>query len=503
VNAADLVGGRWVALSGEGVVSRNPARPEEVVWSATPRVEHVDACVRAARRAWPEWSGWGLERRAAVLRRYAAIVKRREGEIATAIRDEVGKPAWDALAEAQLLAAKVDITLDPDGALRRVQGYELDLGAGRSGRCWFRSHGVMAVVGPFNFPAHLPNGHLVPALLLGNTAVFKPSDKAPAVGQLLAACFQDALDESGAPAGVMNLVHGGGEIAAGLVSHEGLDGVLFTGSWPVGRRILGANLDRPGRLLALEMGGNNAAVVLDDADVFQAVVECTRSAFVTAGQRCTCTRRVIVQRGIAEKFLKGVCRAARELVVGDPRGEVFVGPMISAEARAMVLGAQERFASAGGEVLVESAIPSECGEGWYLRPGVMRVARFERGEKGAGADVEVFGPLLRVSVAESFEDAVEQANATEFGLSASIFTGDEGAARRFFEVARAGCINWNTGTAGASSKLPFGGLGRSGNHRPAGAFSVDYCAMPVAGMVERGGASTMPPGMRVERRWWE
>jgi succinylglutamic semialdehyde dehydrogenase len=320
---------------------------------------------------------------------------------------------------------------------------------------------------------------------------------------------------------VVNLVQGAGEIASALTRHRDLDGILFTGSWPVGRRILEANLDNPGRIIALEMGGNNAAVVLDDADIRQAIIECVRSAFVTTGQRCTCTRRVIVHEAIAERFVRAVARAASNLIVGDPRAEhpVFMGPIISQRQRQAVLAFQERAAAVGGQVLTPCmAIDQPSGgdsSGWYISAGVMRVERFSADEESdlstgegfepavreAGCDLEVFGPLLRVSVAGCLDEAIEQANATRFGLAASIFTRDPAAIDQFMHEVRAGCININTGTAGASSKLPFGGLGRSGNHRPAGSFSLDYCAYPVAGMIENSDRAQIPPGMRIEDEW--
>lgn len=514
---SDLIGGRWVPLgTGPGSIrSMNPARPDSVVWSGRAEAGHVGLAIEAAREAHPAWAAMGMEGRARVLRRFQAICKERESAITDLICDETGKVLWDAKAEAGLLGPKVDITLDAstNSGLARVTGFDVPLSDSRTGRCWFRPHGVMAVLGPFNFPAHLPNGHIAPALLMGNTIVLKPSDKTPAVGQLLAELYDRALRDEGAPPGVLNLVQGTADIAKAIVSHDGLDGVLFTGSWPVGRAITAANLDRPGRILALEMGGNNAAVVLDDCDLRQAVVECVRCAFITTGQRCTCTRRIIVQRGIAPKFIAAVCKAASNLVIGDPRAThpVFMGPIIRGEARDAAHATQAQWMVGGGEILVESTRVEGGGggmssEGFYLTPGVMRVERFTPEIPGpaggdAGCDVEVFGPLLRISVVDTLEEAIEQANATAFGLAASIFTGSEGSAARFLEEARAGCVNVNAGTAGASSKLPFGGLGRSGNHRPAGAFSLDYCAYPVAGMLERGSASTMSPGMRVEDGW--
>jgi succinylglutamic semialdehyde dehydrogenase len=520
----DLVAGEWVSAAAGGaggsdrrIESRNPARPAEVVWSGLSHRENLERAIAAAREALPQWSRWPLERRFAVLRRYAKICQERAEAIAGLITDEVGKPLWDSRTEAAALAAKVEITLDPYGALKRVMDFEVGLGPGKVGRCWFRPHGVMAVVGPFNFPAHLPNGHIVPALAMGNTVVLKPSDKAPAVGQLLGELLDEALKAEGAPAGVVNVVQGGADIASALVSHDRMDGILFTGSWPVGRRILETNLDRPGRIIALEMGGNNAAVVMADADLKQAAIECVRSAFVSTGQRCTCTRRVIVHQAVADRFVSALCKAASNLILGDPRAEhpVFMGPIVSEASRNAVLEFQARAARAGAEVLVPATAMDSTTGGWFITPGVMRVERFVAGEgagqsagegfgaeiRDAGCDLEVFGPLLRVSVVSSLDDAIEQANATRFGLAASIFTSDAAAMERFVHEARAGCVNVNTGTAGASSKLPFGGLGLSGNHRPAGAFSLDYCAYPVAGMIESGGAAQVMPGMRFEASW--
>lgn len=503
---ANLIGGRWIPIPGTTLQSREPANPDSIVWSGAPIFAHADQAVAAARAAFPAWSGLTFAARATVLRTFQALCQKRVNEIAVLIRDEVGKVGWDALAEAQLLATKVDITLDTgeQSALRRVSGFELPISTTRAGRCWFRAHGVMAVLGPFNFPTHLPNGHIVPALAMGNTIVFKPSDKAPACGQALAELYQAALEEAGAPAGVFNLVQGGAEIASKLLSHPDIDGVLFTGSWPVGRRIMEANLDRPGRILALEMGGNNAAVILPDSDLKQAVIECVRSAFITTGQRCTCTRRVVIHKDIASRVIPALCKAASALIVAEPKAThpAFMGPIISAAAKEAVLAAQAAMRKAGGEVLVPCTAIDRPGH--YLTPGIVRVDRFTTDpslDRAAGADAEVFGPLLRVSIADSFDDALVQANATAFGLAASIFTKDQSAIDRFTNEARAGCINVNTGTAGASSKLPFGGLGLSGNHRPAGAFSLDYCAYPVAGMIETGNVAATPPGMTFDDSW--
>lgn len=505
IEGRNLIGGRWTPIPGDAVVSRMPAMPARAVWSGASPMVHVEEAVAAARRAAPAWAKAGMEFRRRALLAFRSLAESHVDALTALIRDETGKPTWDAKAEAQLIAAKVDVTLEegPHAAMSRVASFEVPITATRAGRCWFRPHGVMAVLGPFNFPMHLPNGHIVPALAMGNTVVFKPSDKAPACGQMLADLLQRALESCGAPPGVVNLVHGGAEVASALAAHDGIDGVLFTGSWAVGRRIALANLDRPGRILALEMGGNSPAAILPDADLDQAVAECVRSAFVTAGQRCTCTRRVVVHRDVADEVMARLDRAAGALSVGDPGSDppVFMGPVIAESARRSLLETHDALASAAGSKVVRAMRALDLpGGGWYLSPGIMRVERFVRSGPGGpitsgGDDVEVFGPLLRVTVCDTPEAMLEQCNATSYGLAASVFTQSPEWTAMFVDGLRAGCINVNTGTAGASSKLPFGGLGLSGNHRPAGAFSIDYCAHPIAGMVERGNAFQRCPGM--------
>lgn len=491
---ADFLGGRFVEVPGDGIEVRDPAAPDNVVWSGTPRLDHVDRAVAAARTAARSWALAAVDERVAAMRRYAEVVARRTGEIADRITLEMGKLRSEALLEAKLLGDKVAITLD-EISMSRVRGYDVPVGPTRIGQCRFKPHGVMAVVGPFNFPAHLANGHFVPALLLGNTVVFKPSDKTPGVGQLLAECMLEAE----LPAGVFNVVQGGAPTSQRLVRHEGIDGILFTGSWPVGRAILEANLDRPGRIVALELGGNNPAVVMPSADLRQAVVECARAAFATTGQRCTCTRRIILHRSIADRFLGAFGKVASTLLVGggfeeSPSTPLFMGPLATEGAANGFLAAQRDLAARGGRVLVAASRLDRAG--WFVTPSVVEVDRFE-----LDCDCEIFGPLAQVSVVDDIEQAIEQANATDYGLAASIFTGVDEEFERFFAGCRAGCINRNTGTAGASSKLPFGGLGKSGNHRPAAAFSVDYCAYPVASMVETSGSAALPAGMRCEPAW--
>ncbi|MCA9294394.1 MAG: aldehyde dehydrogenase family protein, partial [Phycisphaerales bacterium] len=295
---ADLIGGSVRPLKGDAIRSHNPAAPDQLVWQGGSNLQHVDDAVAAARAAQSAWARTPFEQRIEALLAFKKLAAERKEQIGQLIQLETGKAAWDAQAEAGILAGKIDITLDDSaGSGRsRVAPFDLTLSPTRQGSTRFRPHGVMAVVGPFNFPAHLPNGHIAPALLMGNTIVFKPSDKTPAIGQLLAEMYLEALDTVGAPKGVLNLVQGGADIASRLVTHESIDGILFTGSWPVGRRILQANLDHPGRIVALELGGNNGALIMPDADLKATAIECARAAFITTGQRCTCTRRLVVHK---------------------------------------------------------------------------------------------------------------------------------------------------------------------------------------------------------------
>ena len=488
---ASYIDGRFVPIPGDDLTTYDPSDPDRVIWQGSPSLDHVDDAIAAARAAADDWSARPIEDRIALLKRWQAVVTEHAERIAGVITDEMGKTLAESRAEAKLLGDKVEITLG-EFSMRRVEEYRVDVSASRGGYCRFKPYGVMAVLGPFNFPAHLPNGHFVPALLMGNTVVFKPSKRTPAVGQILA----EMMDEAGAPPGVFNVVHGGRGVAPHLVGHDDIDGILLTGSWPVGRRIMEANLDRPGRIMALEMGGNNPAVVMDDCELKQAVVECVRAGFATTGQRCTCTRRVIVQRGIADDFIPAFCKAASNLIIGPGRSTapVFMGPVVAEDSVQDVFAFQQRLADDGGRVLVEATRVERPGH--FVTPSVIEVDGFS-----LDRDDEVFGPLVQLTVVDDLDQAIAEANSSRYGLAAAIFTADDSAWSSFFRKVNAGCINRNTGTAGASSKLPFGGLGHSGNLRPAAAFSVDYCAHAVANMVEESSDVAIPTGMLWDDAW--
>jgi succinylglutamic semialdehyde dehydrogenase len=483
----DFIDGRFVLGDATGEIDRrSPADLDDHVGTFPVAAPHLDAAVAAARRAQPAWERTPLTERAALLRRLGDELARRAETLVALLGREVGKPAWEARTEVAALGAKIQITLDEGMAL--VRGFSLDGGRLETR---YRPHGVLAVLGPFNFPLHLPHGHIVPALATGNTVVCKPSDVAPASAQVYAEAFESA----GFPPGVFNLVQGGGPEGAALASHADLDGVLFTGSYEVGVAIRKANLHRPGRLLALELGGKNAAIVLADAPLAKALHDVLYSGFVTAGQRCTAVSRVVVERPIAPEFLERLVAGARRLVVGRPTDPaVFMGPLSTEAGLAKFREAQEAAARESAETLLESGVPELSVRGYYATPAVHLVRMPDPASRYQTA--EIFGPDLAVTIADDADHAAALADATPYGLAATVFTTSEA---RFESVAarlHAGCLGWNVPTVGSSSRLPFGGTRNSGNHRPAALFSTLYCTYPVA--LQRGATEVdrarLPPG---------
>jgi succinylglutamic semialdehyde dehydrogenase len=466
------------------LVSRSPADRDDVLGTfAVADAEAVDTAVGRARAASRAWRDAGAGARAAVLRRFAALARERAESIAMRIAREVGKALWDAQAEAQLLAAKVDATLDH--GLRFVAPIDGGTGA----RATFHPRGVLAVLGPFNFPAHLPNGHIVPALATGNAVVLKPSELAPATGALLVDLFREA----GAPDGLVGLVQGGADTGRALALHPGIDGVLFTGSWRAGRALAEALLDQPGKLLALEMGGKNAMLVCDDADLDLAVAEAALSICATTGQRCSSLSRIFVAERVLDAFAERLARVLGGVRVGAPLDAgVFMGPLVSETAHARLLRARSLAADAGGAriPLPACALPPP-----YAEPGLVRFA--DARQEHAYLREEHFAPEASLHPVVDLDHAIAAANDCDYGLAASVMTRDRARFERAVGRVRSGILNWNRGTIGASGRLPFGGARRSGNDRPAGILSTLYCATPQSHLEHAGGfdASTLPPGM--------
>lgn len=462
--------------------SINPATGETVWTGPAADAAAVDAAVRTARGAFPAWSSKSFEERAVIAKAFAAQLTANKDALAQAISREVGKPHWEALTEVQSMIGKIDLSIEAHQ--RRCAEFKNSLGVTR-----FRPHGVVAVLGPFNFPGHLPNGHIVPGLLAGNTVVFKPSEYAPAVAELTAKLWFAA----GLPAGVLNLAQGGRDTGVALASHAGIDGLFFTGSARAGLALNELFARTPERILALEMGGNNPLVVHRASDVKAAVALTVQSAYLSAGQRCTCARRLIVPTGAeGDRFLAALAEVTRTLRVGvsTDRPEPFMGPVVSAATADRLLEAQKNLIGRGAVDLVQMR---------RLKPGTGLVspALLDVTAVTGRDDEEYFGPLLQVIRVPDFDAALHEANNTRYGLAAGLISDDAALYERFRAGVRAGLINWNQQLTGASSGAPFGGVGRSGNHRPSAYLAADYCSYPVASIevLELKLPAQLPPGL--------
>ncbi|WP_343657370.1 succinylglutamate-semialdehyde dehydrogenase [Paraburkholderia caribensis] len=464
-----FIDGEWVAGTGHAFASRNPGTGATVWEGNSASAEDVDRAVMSARRAFALWSAVSLDERVAVVRRFAALINERKETIAEAIGRETGKPLWEARTEVASMAAKVDIS---------VQSYNERTGERRAAMAdgtavlRHRPHGVVAVFGPYNFPGHLPNGHIVPALIAGNAVVFKPSELAPGVARATVEVWRDA----GLPAGVLNLVQGEKDTGVALANHRQIDGLFFTGSSDTGTLLHKQFGGRPEIVLALEMGGNNPLVVAPVADLDAAVHHTIQSAFLSAGQRCTCARRIFVPNdAFGDQFLARLVEVSSRIAVGEYNADPqpYMGAVISARAAARLVEAQSRLIADGAKPLLK--MEQRDPKLGFVSPAILDVTNVS-----SLPDEEHFGPLAQIVRYGSFDDAISGANDTEFGLSAGLLADDEALWTHFQRAIRAGIVNWNRPTNGASSAAPFGGTGRSGNNRPSAYYAADYCAYPMA-----------------------
>ncbi|MEC9067986.1 MAG: succinylglutamate-semialdehyde dehydrogenase [Pseudomonadota bacterium] len=448
------------------IVSFEPATGKEL-WRSAPG--DVDATVDRARRAWPAWAAQPLATRIELCRRFANEVRKKADEFAELIARETGKPLWEAHTEVETVIKKVDISVT--AYAERTGQKRLDSALQGKAAVRHKPHGVMAVLGPYNFPAHLPNGHIVPALIAGNVVVFKPSEKTPAVGEFLVECFHRA----GISAAVVQLLVGGPDEGKALVAHRGVDGVLFTGSAQAGIAINRKLATSPGKIVALEMGGNNPIVAMDTPKISDAATLVIQSAFTSAGQRCTAARRLIVKDSMYDDLVAEVKALAGRILVDEPFADPapFMGPVIDNQAADQLMESFLYLLSNGGKAIRHMTRPND--DLPFLSPAIIdTTAMAER------PDVELFGPLLQVIRVADLDEGIAEANNTRFGLSASLIGGTPQDYNRFWANIRAGIVNWNRPTNGASSAAPFGGVGLSGNHRPAAYYAADYCAYPVA-----------------------
>jgi succinylglutamic semialdehyde dehydrogenase len=465
------IAGEWLAGQGEVFKSLNPVT-QQVVWSGNgATAEQVESAVQAARQAFPAWGKRSLEERLSVLEAFAANLKSRADELARCIGEETGKPLWESATEVTSMVNKVAISVQ---SYRERTGEKSGPLGDATAVLRHKPHGVVAVFGPYNFPGHLPNGHIVPALLAGNTVLFKPSELTPKVAELTVQCWIDA----GLPAGVLNLLQGARETGIALAANPGIDGLFFTGSSRTGNHLHQQFAGRPDKILALEMGGNNPLVVDEVADVDAAVYTIIQSAFISAGQRCTCARRLLVPEGAwGDALLARLVAVSSTIEVGafDQTPAPFMGSVISLGAAKALMDAQELLLANGAVALLEMTQPQA--QAALLTPGIIDVT-----EVTERADEELFGPLLQVIRYADFEAAIAEANNTQYGLAAGLLSDSEARYQQFWLESRAGIVNWNKQLTGAASSAPFGGVGASGNHRASAYYAADYCAYPVASL---------------------
>ena len=466
----------------EELVSIEPATGNELWRGVT---SDVDQEVMTARAGWAAWAASPVTVRIETLRRFENVVRAHADELADLIARETGKPLWEAITEVESVAAKVEISVKAYG--ERTSQRRLAGAMGQSVSVRHKPHGVMAVLGPYNFPAHLPNGHIVPALIAGNAVVFKPSEKTPATGALLVKLYHEA----GVPESVVRLVIGGPQQGKALAAHAGIDGLLFTGSASTGVSLNRQFADTPGRILALELGGNNPIVVWDAPDLHVAATIVVQSAFLSAGQRCTAARRLVVRQGVHEELCAEILKIANRLIVAAPHSKPapFMGPVIDNQTADGLEESYVALMMRGGRPVKNLERPDPNLP--FLSPSIIDVTEMKE-----RPDIELFGPILQMIRVPDFAAAIAEANATRYGLCASLIGGSPERYDEFWANVRAGVVNWNKPTNGAPSAAPFGGLGLSGNHRPTAFYAADYCAYPVVSTEDENARATIGVGLR-------
>jgi len=388
----------------EKLVSTEAATGVEL-WSG--EVGDAAAEVAAARAGWPEWAAHSLAYRIETLRRFANVVRARTQEFAELISRETGKPLWETKTEVGAVINKVEISIS--AYADRTPQKKLEAALGNKVAVRHKPHGVLAVLGPFNFPAHLPNGHIVPALIAGNAVVFKPSEKTPASGAFLVDCYREA----GVPEGAIRLLIGGPEEGKALASQPGIDGLLFTGSARAGTALHKQFAETPNKILALELGGNSPIVAWNVKDLDAAAAIIVQSAFLSAGQRCTCARRLIVEDGKEGPLVEKVTKLMDRMIVGEPFADPqpFMGCVIDNASADHLQQQWVTLMMKGGRPIRRLERPDDTKP--FLTPALIDIT-----DARDVPDEELFGPVLQMIRVKDFDAAIDVANDTKFGLAA-------------------------------------------------------------------------------------
>ena len=478
----------WKDGQGTLFSSHNPATGKILWQGKAANQTQVNEAVLSARKAFPAWSNLTIDERTLFLNNFEKILKQESTSLSEIISQETGKPLWDSKNEVNAMINKIEISLSAYGS--RCAGMIHTIQPAIRNITRHKPHGIIAVISPFNFPGHLANAHIIPALLAGNTVVLKPSELTPLVAEKMIQCWE----QSNLPKGVINLVQGGSETGKALVENSDINGVFFTGSYNTGKWLIEKIGSQPQKILALEMGGNNPLIIGNTEKIKIAAYLTIQSTYLTSGQRCTCARRLILIKGNRdEEFMQTLQELIDTIIVGsyDSNPEPYMGPVITESHALNFIKAQAQLVAAGGKILNEMR-HLVVGTG-FLSPGLIDVTNVvDR------PDEEIFGPFLQIIRVDNLEEALKEANNTKFGLSAGIFTDEHEEYDFFYRNIRAGIINWNTQLTGASSSAPFGGIGWSGNFRPSAYYAADYCSYPVASTetTDFKNPLNLPPGLK-------
>ncbi len=466
--------------------SVNPATGD-VVWEGPQAAEkEIQFAVQQAKEAFFSWAALPFEERAFFLKQFALELKNAKEVLAKTISIETGKPLWDSLNEVDSMINKVDLSIEAyvERCPQKMMPMENSERFIRH-----KPHGVVAVLGPYNFPGHLPNGHIVPALLAGNTVVFKPSELTPLVAEVTMGIW----GQTDLPKGVVNVVQGGQSTGQLLINHPDIKGLFFTGSLNAGLQFSKTFASHPEKILALEMGGNNPLVVGTIENIETAVNFIILSAYLSSGQRCTCARRLILQENEKnQELITRLIQSIHSMKIGayNEQPEPFMGPVITKKHAKEIVEKHNHLIALGGKpLLTMRQLKEKTG---FISPGLIDVTLIRD-----RPDEEIFGPLLQLIKVSSYEEALKEANRTKYGLSAALLSDDRNEYQTFYQEIEAGVINWNTPTTGASSASPFGGIKCSGNFHPSAFYAADYCSYPVASIEapKLQSPTQLPPGL--------
>ena len=469
LSKGNYYGGQWRESHGESFKSISPVDLSTIWEGHFSSLEDLNECLISACNAQKEWENTPIEKRFEYVRKFASLVKENIDDIAKLISIEVGKPLWESKTEANALAGKIEPTI----SAYNYRNKELinKLASGATSITKFKPLGVIVTISPYNFPAHMANGHIIAALVCGNCVIWKPSERCPLVAERV----MEIWHQVGLPDGVINLVQGNGMAGDYFCKDARINGVFFTGSYRVGE-IIRKSCDTS-KMCALEMGGDSPLVVWNVKNLKAAAISTIQSSYITAGQRCSAARRIIVKNDASgEEFLKVLVKYIECIKIGLPFDEVqpYMGPLKDEAFVKELLNYQEELLANGAVSLIKAK--QSCLGKCFVTPGLIDITNI----KNKKLNREVFGPLLRVFRANSLEEAIAEANNTEYGLAAGILTDKKEDYDVFYKNIKAGLVNWNQQLTGASGMAPFGGIKHSGNYRPSGYFAVDYCVYPVA-----------------------